>query len=346
MATLKNTNVDDTGHLTIPGQGTATQGNLRFNVTENRIEIYNPNTAGGVWSSQVLPYLSRQLITTGYLHSGYAASVVFTNTNRTTFATDTTVDLTAAGQTQERGHNYKASVWSKTTNYTFGGQAGGHCVASNGNTAFNMITEQSITSGYTRNIPWSTNNNACLQQENFRGWVGMGGTSNVYEWDMQTETLNTTAITSNPDAGGWGTSHENYGVWIGSGEGYRFSWATRTNINGRGLRVQGDKHQHTLSFKHAYHIAGREGNPSTNWRETNMYTDATQDAIGGKPAYSGEENTVTGQDWAYALGWYQGSHVNTTYRFVYATRAGTITGSSTQPKGVVGQSSATMSWRD
>jgi len=347
MANLKNTNINDTGHLTLPGgePGTTSAGTIRYNITENRVEIYNPNTGGGQWSSQVLPYLSRQIITTGYLHGGYASSVVFTNTNRTTFATDTTVDLTGANQAQERGHNYKSCLWSGTTNYTFGGQAGSHCASSSGNIAFNMVTEQTLTSGYSRNLPYSTNNNACLQHENFRGWTSMGGTSNVYEWDMQTETLNTTAITSNPNAGGWGTSHELYGVWIGSSAGYRFSWATRTNINSRGTAVQGDKHQHSLSFKHAYHIAGRESNPSSNWRETNMYTDATQDAIGSKPAYSGEENTVTGQDWAYALGWYQGSHVNTSFRFVYATRAGTTTGSSTQPKGVAGQSSATMSWR-
>jgi len=345
MATLKNTNIDDTGHLTLPGQGTTVQGNIRYNNAENKVEEYQAQTAGGRWSSMAAPYLTRQIVTTGYLHGGYAFSVVWTNTNRSTFATDTTVDLTGANQTQERGHNYKASVWSATTNFTFGGQANAHCAGSNGNIAFNMVTEQSFTSGYSRTIPWTTNNNACIQQEQWRGWTGMGGTSNVYEFDFQTETLNTSAITSNPNSGGWGTNHESHAVWIGSGEGYRFAFATRTNISGRSLRVQGDKHQHTLQFKHSYHIAGREGNPSSNWRETNMYSDTTRDAIGSKPAYSGEENTVTGQEWAYGLGWYQGGHVNTTYKFTYATRSGITTTSSTQPKGMNGQSSATMSWR-
>ena len=346
MATLKNTSINDTGHLTIPGQGANSAGSIRFNTVDNRPETFLPEVAGGVWTSQALPYLSRQIITTGYIHAGYASSVVFNNTNRTTIATDTTIDLTAAGQTQELGHNYKASFWSRDINYTIGGYSGVHCGTSSTNIAFNMRTEQSLTAGYTRNIPWNTNNPACLQHEYFKGWVSMGGTSNVYEWTFSNETLNTSAIGSNPNAGGWGTSHEHYGVWIGSGEGYRFNFATRQNQGGRSLRVQGDKHQHTLTFKHAYHIAGRESNPSTNWRETNMITDATQNAIGAKPAYSGEENTITGQDWGYGLGWYQGSHVNTTYKFTYATRAGINTGSSTRPKGVAGQSSATMSWRD
>ena len=77
-----------------------------------------------------------------------------------------------------------------------------------------------------------------------------------------------------------------------------------------------------------------------------MWTNTSADAIGSKPYYSGEENSFTGQDWGYCIGWYQGGHVNTAFKFVYATEVGTGTTSSLEAKGKSGNSSATMSWRD
>ena len=341
MANLKNTNINDTGHLILPGAGTTTTGQLRYNVTEGKLEVYNAQTAGGVWSSATQPYLTRQIITTGYIHGGYASSVVWSRTNRCVFATDTTIDL---GNTQEGAHNYKASVWSRDVNYTFGGLANAHCASNNTITAFNMRTETSFTTGYNRTGPWSTNNPGQMQHENYLGWFTGGGSSATYEFNLTTGTLTNTGVASGTSGGSWGISHEKYSIYIPANQG--FYHASKTYYARSGSNPQGDKHQHCGQFKHAYHVGGRENNPSSNWRETNMITDVTADVIGAKPAYSGEENSVTGQDWFYGAGWYQGSHVNSAYKFTYANRTGIVGGASLETKGVTGQSSATMSWRD
>lgn len=341
MANLKNTNINDTGHLNLPAGNVTGNGVIRYSATEGKLQVFNTQTAGGTWGDATQPYLTRQIITTGYIHGGYASSVVWSRTNKSEFATDTTIDL---GNTQEGAHNYKASMWDNTTNYTFGGLANAHCASNNTITAFNMRTEISYTSGYTRSMPWSTNNPACFQHEHYRGWFTGGGSAATYEMDFSTATLSNLGVNSGTSGGSWGISHEKYSIYMPANQGFMHS--TKNYYSRTGSNPQGDKHQHCGQFKHAYHIGGRENNPSSNWRETNMLTDVTADAIGAKPAYSGEENSIVGQDWFYGIGWYQGSHVNTAFKFVYATRQSTSGYSSLAAKGVNGQSSATMSWRD
>jgi len=343
MATLKNTRINDTGHLTLPGSASQTgnAGDLRYNATNGQIEVWQDNSGTDNWNALALPFLTRQIITTAYVHGGYASSVVWDETNRVTFATDTTIDL--AGK-QERGHNYKDSCHNSNVCWTIGGAANGHCVASNGITAYNHRTEQNFTDGYTRTFTWNTNNPGMIQQDLIKAWVTGGGSSQIRYFDMVTSTLGAQQGNSNTSGGIWGIQHENYGIWCTNNQG--FKWATQQPYSRSDTSPQGDKHQHAIMFKHANMVAGREGNPSSNWRETNFYNDQTQDVIGGKSYYGGEENMVVGQDWGYAIGWYQGNHVVDSAKFVYATRQSTRGGNSLNAKGVNGQSSATMSWRD
>lgn len=344
MATLKNTNINDTGHLTLPGsaQTDGSAADFRYNANENKLEVYGPNVDSATWSSLALPYLTRQIITTAYVHGGYASSVVWDETNRVIFATDTTIDL--AGK-QERGHNYKDSCHNLNVCWTIGGAANGHCVASNGITAYNHRTELNFTDGYTRTHTWNTNNPGMIQQDLIKAWVTGGGSSQIRYFDMTTSTLLQQQGNSGTSGGTWGLQHENYGIWCES-PNQGFKWATQTPYGRSDGSPQGDKHQHCIMFKHANMVGGRERNPSTNWRETNFYNDQTQDVIGGKGFYGGEENMVVGQDWGYAIGWYQGNHVVSSAKFTYATRLSTVGGNSLNAKGVNGQSSATMSWRD
>jgi len=346
MATLKNTNINDTGHLTLPGNttsGAGTNGALRFNGRDGKIEVYQSQSGGGHWTAMVQPFLSRQIITTGYIHGGYASSVVWDETNRVTFATDTTIDL--AGK-QERGHNYKDSCHDVNNCWTFGGAANAHCANNNGITAYNHRTENNYTSGYTRTFTWSTNNPGMIQNpEMTKAWITGGNSSQIRYFDMVTQTLGAQQGSSGTSGGTWGIQHENYGIWC-ENPNQGFKWSSETPYSRGATSPQGDKHQHCMMFKHANMVGGRERNPSTNWRETNFYNDQTKDVIGGKSYYGGEENMIAGQDWGYAVGWYQGNHVVDSAKFVYATRSSARGGSSLNAKGVNGQSSATMSWRD
>lgn len=351
MANLKSTTINDTGFLTLPAPvyENRTNAQLRYNPARNDIETFASAEVGldgqGTWRATQIPFFTRQIITTGYQHGGYQSSVVFNTTNRTTFATDTTVDLTGADQKQEAAHNYQSQACNKTFSFTWGA-SGGHCVAASNVICFNMRTEVRRTSGYTRSWPFAHINNGTVQQEIYKAWVtSTYGSSATYEFDLVTETLGSNYGNS---TGGqnWATSHENLGIFYGNGE-RNWYFATRTMTTRSGTTVAGDGYQHTLQFKQGMHLAGREGNPSSNWRETDMITNSSRDVIGGKPnASNGEENFSTGQDWGYCLGFYNGAHVNTTYKMIYQTRTGVTMGSTTEPKGNGGNSSATNSWRD
>lgn len=345
MANLKNTNITSTGHLSLPvstNTAAGTAGQLRYNPASQALEHYKTRDAS-TWQRLSIPFLNRTVVTTGYINGGYASSTVWNNTNRTNFATDTTINL--GDGTQELGHNYQSSAFNRTRNFTWGA-GNGHCVAASNVICFNMRTETAQTSGYTRSFPVSQINAGTVQQEEFLAWWNNGSYStNIYEFNLTTETGFTAVTTGGIGGPVWGTSHENYGVfWSSSAQ--TFTYSTKTLTTRSGTQPSGDGYQHTIQFKQGYHYAGREGNPSTNWRKTNFFTNTSADALGAKPYYSGEENMLTGQDWGYAVGWYQGTHVNTAFKFVYPTETGYGSTSSLECKGKSGNSSATTSWRD
>lgn len=346
MATLKNTTINDTGFLNLPATTSATAGSagqIRWNPATNRMEHFHPRD-GARWEPMMNPFLTRTIITTGYLNGGYAASTAWNNTNRVTFATDTTINL--GDSTQTWAHNYSCSIFNRTKNFTLGA-SGAHCTASTNVACFHMRTETAVAATA---FPVSNVNSGSLQQEEFFGWwQNTSYSSNIYEMNLTTESGYTSLGALGTMSGQlWGTNHDTYGIfWNASGSGStNFTYATRTNTARGGTSPSGDGNQKTIQFKQGYHYGGREGNPSSNWRKTNMFTNASADAVGAKPYYSGEENMFTGQDWGYAVGWYQGSHVNTAFKFTYATETGYGTTTSLEAKGKSGNSSGTMSWRD
>ena len=345
MATLNNTSINDTGFLTLPvnsNPAAGSQGSLRYNPQFARLEYYHTRDVSR-WENLTNPFLTRCISTVGYLHGGYAASTVWSVTNRVSYQTDTTINL---GDTQETAHNYQVGAFNRTRNFTWGA-SGTHCGASSATICFNMRTEQSQTSGYTRTFPVAQTSAGTCQQEEYYAWWQMSGYSaNIYEFNLTTETGYTGYAQANIGSYVWGTSHENYGIFWSNGGAQTWTFANRTGAARAGTTPSGDGYQKTIQFKQGYHYAGREGNPSTNWRKTNFVTNTSADAVGAKPYYSGEENAFTAQDWGYCIGWYQGVHVNTAFKFVYATEAGFGTTSSLEAKGKSGNSSGVMSWRD
>lgn len=344
VATLKNTTINDTGFLNLPATSSTTAGTagqVRWNPATNRMEHYHARDAGR-WEPMMNPFLTRTIVAIGYLHGGYAASTAWNNTNRITFATDTTINL--GDSTQTYAHNYSCSIFNRTKNFTLGA-GNAHCTASTNVSCFHMRTESALS---VSAFPVSNVNSGTCQQEEFYGWwQNSSYSTNIYEMNLTTESGYTVAATGASISGQlWGTNGETYGVFWGGGGCTTWTYATRSQATRAGTQPSGDGNQKTIQFKHGYHYGGREGNPSTNWRKTNFFTNSSADAVGAKPYYSGEENMLTGQDWGYAVGWYQGGHVNTAFKFVYPTETGYGTTTSLEAKGKAGNSSATMSWRD
>jgi hypothetical protein len=290
-----------------------------------------------------VPYAYRQVITTTYLQAGYANSSCWQTTCRTTNSTDTTIDLGSSGY-QEVAHNYQMSAHNLTRSFTFGAGSA-HCAAASNVIAFNMRTETANTAGYSRGYPVSQNNCSTLRQEYYYAWCTSPAATTVYEMNLTTE-QGYTAPTSCPGPNALtGNSWDGYGVWMS--QNYNMTYSNRTVTSRGGTTVTGDAQGKVMEGKiNAY--GGREGCPSTNWRRTVQSTNTSVDAAGAKPYNSGEENNMTGQDWGYCIGFYgPAGHVNTSFKFIYATEAGYGTNASLEAKGGhAGNSSGTTCWRD
>ncbi len=77
-----------------------------------------------------------------------------------------------------------------------------------------------------------------------------------------------------------------------------------------------------------------------------MNTNSTSGTIGKPVGNSGEENFSMGQDHQYMTGMFNGLQNNISWRFNYGSESGFQGGSSMEPKGQAGQSSAVCAWRE
>ena len=304
-------------------------------------------TGDGRWTSYVMPFLTRTIITNAYAMGGYKDGVPWNNTNRTVVATDTTTNL--GDGTQELSHNYHGGACSKNLGYVFGAP-GAHGVTSNYIIAFNMRTEQVYASTGSRYLAVSTIYSGTMFKEHYTAWITqMGYGTGIEEFNMNTETLVGTIAGVVANEAGWCMSHENFGIAYGSDSGSRtFHFATRTSTARPGTHPSAHHQQKSVQTKLIYGYAGNEGNYAggNNFRRTNFYTDITSGTIAKPIANSGEENFTMGQDHQYMLGMYNGLQNNISWRFNYASETGYTGGASLEPKGKPGMSSAVCAWRD
>ena len=304
-------------------------------------------TGDGRWTSYVMPFLTRTIITNAYAMGGYKDAVPWNNTNRTVVATDTTTNL--GDGTQELSHNYHGGACSKNLGYVFGAP-GAHGTASNYIIAFNMRTEQVYASTGSRYLAVSTIYSGTMFKEHYTAWITqMGYGTGIEEFNMNTETLVGTIAGVVANEAGWCMSHENYGIAHGSDSGSRtFHFATRTSTARPGTHPSAHHQQKSVQTKLINGYAGNEGNYAggNTFRRTNFYTDVTVVGPAKPIANSGEENYTMGQDHQYMLGMYNGLQNNISWRFNYASETGVTGGASMEPKGKPGMSSAVCAWRD
>ena len=304
-------------------------------------------TGDGRWTSYVMPFLTRTIISNAYVMGGYKDSVAWNNTNRTVCATDTTTNL--GDGTQEVSHNYHSGACSKNLGYVFGAP-GAHGTASNYIIAFNMRTEQAYASSGSRYMAVSTIYSGTMFKEHYTAWITqMGYGTGIEEFNMNTETLVGTITGAATNEAGWAMSHENFGIAYGSDSGSRtFHFATRTSTARPGTHPSAHHQQKSVQTKLVNGYAGNEGNYAGGnaMRRTNFYTDITSGTVAKPITNSGEENFTLGQDHQYMLGMYNGLQNNISWRFNYASETGYTGGASLEPKGKGGMSSAVCAWRD
>jgi hypothetical protein len=346
----KPTTISDTGYLVLPkgtdAQRTAAQeGTIRWNTDQDRVEFYN---ADGDWENLRIPFEYRQVITTHYMAGGYKSSVAWSNVNRTSAYSDTTINL---GDGRVRAFNYNPGGVSRDIGFIFGA-GGGHAISSNYTSAFSMRSELNYAHQNRWDMAYSRFRYGSLQQEGYFAWTNGGGTSsNWEEFNLTTETRNTNTQGSWTSSNTWGGFTENFGImWTGN-NGQRFNFPNRTNYSRGGTGPSNNHQQKAVNSKATDSNglwAGNEGSYAGgyNLRRTNWTSDSTSGTVSKPVGNSGEENFTMGQNWQYMLGMFNGLQNNISWRFNYGPESGFQGGSSMEPKGHAGSSSGVGFWRD
>jgi len=318
------------------------EGEFRYNEGVDSLEFFHkPNDSEyGRWETMGIPFMARTIINTAYVAGGYKSSSAWSNVNRIVTSTDVTTNL---GDGRIRAFNYQPGACNKDNLFIFGA-GGGHGVSTNYVSSFSMRTESLRTHQNGWDLARNDHNSGSLFQETRRAWSNNAGT--MQNFDLVTETAGT-------DVGGtgasntWGMSHENYGILFG--DTHRTLTFSTTTLSTRGGTAPSAYHQQkTVNAKVDYQWAGNEGSYAGgyNLRRTNFRNDSTSGTVGKPVGNSGEENFTMGQDHQYMLGMFNGLQNNVSWRFNYGTEEGFQGGSTMEPKGHAGMSSAYCGWRD
>ena len=348
MATLKNTEIADTGFLKLPVGNDANRpaenansvAGMRVNTDTGKLEYWN----GVSWELSSLLFPFRSIINTGFMQGGYKSSAAWNNLNKTIAATDTTTNL-GDGAIQA-AFNYQWGACSKDYAYVFGA-GGGHAVSSNYTIAYNMRTEQQM-SDIDRSLPSNRHNFGGVFHEHYTSWMSGSGDSAINRYNLITKTSRGNIGQNYRTGGVWGMSTETYGLFYANNTAETFVFATESK-SGRGGTTPSNHHQQkAVNSKGQYGYAGNEGGyrSGNSMRRTNWSTNSTSGTVAKPDTNCGEENFTLGQDHQYMLGQYNGSQNNRSWRFNYATESGFRGGTTMEPKGKAGASSGVCAWRD
>ena len=342
-----------------------------FNFGVQAVDAFNNRSAERAFSLTVtVPYLYRQIPTTGYITAGYKSSVAWRSVNRFNMASEVTFDLDNIIST---AHNYKSAGFDADRHYSFGVNASGAAFSSGSLTiGFNMRTETSITtassSSYTRNMAGSLqdidgNQTSCYILGGFTGT----NSDRIEKFTFGTQSMSiiTNTIGNTTQFGDcWAaTSPFGYGVWTGApgfGELYaasrQFTYSNETSSSW-GTALSSAPQQKLLMTKlnsvyggngGTYGDSGASQAGAANFRKTLWATQAqtvfSKGYNGG--ANCGEENWITGQSNGWGLGVYDDAQNNNALKLSFAVDIGITLNEASRTKGTAGRSSATTGWRD
>ena len=317
-----------------------------------------------------IPYLYRQLLTTGYCIGGYKSSTPWKNVNRLNMPTEVTYSL---GDQLTIAFNYHSGATGPDKHYVFGiNSSGAHSVAGTNILLFNMRTEvgsTGVTMAYSvlNNAAWGPNDGTATYAYTMGGFTGTNS-NYMTKYQISTDTiLSSTAASSGVtnQAEGQGTSDELYGyISLGSASGIgatlRHTYSNDT-MSTYSVALHACTQQKLLWSKcgFVYGGAGATYGDSTTADASNftktLFATAEQYTVskgygtgnnGTFPGSMGEEIYIQGQDRGWGIGIYDGSQNNNAIRMIYATDLGVRVDGATSRKVTTGSSSGTGGWRD
>ena len=328
--------------------GSAEEGDVYYNTDDKNLKIYADGEWGALTGSSTAPFLSRQVITTGFVMGGYQSSSPWRNVNTMVHATDV---MTNNGDVLPTASAYTSGVCTLTTGYIWGADSSWPGTTTN-TSNFHMTTYSGSTGPST---VYTRNDAATLFKEHEMAWIVAGGNAQIDVMNLSTATMyshqgQSSISGDSMQSGAASHSGENAGyVWQADNDNRKFTFSTGTTVtistpsNAPGINSQ----QKGFSTKVGKGYAGNEGtyNGGNNLRVWNYSTETVQSTVSKPVTNSGEENYDMGQAHRYMMGNYDGAQNNRGDKFTYATDSGSELGSGSLRTGVPGGSSGHGVWR-
>lgn len=284
----------------------------------------------------------RTIYSKGYVSGGYKDSSPWKNINRTVHSTDVTTNL---GDRLDYGASYVDGGFSDYNLYVYGVQDS-FSGASTWTSSMSMTTETARSHDTNWDTKTSRDDVGCLvNPTNTMGYITAGGSTATDKHNYVTEIMYAGGSAFAGPTGGssYGNCASWYGEtrgWIWASGGAYLTFATEVWTSG-GTTVGTDGWGKGLPSKLGWAYVKNGGNIVNTVYKLNDLTGAQLNTGLTTPdGNAGEENYEMGQNWGYCLGHYNGAQNNNTYKVNYLTDAFTAMGSTTQPKGHDGMSSA------
>jgi len=333
-------------------------------------------SVNGVFSARfkrggILPFLTRQVITTGYVAAGYKDGIAWRNVNSYSWATE---QPTNRGDILNEAGGYVCGAMSRTMGYVFGTNGTG----SEGMGSYNKTSKFHLKNFTTQTQPATApgtmgDSDSAIYYDNLgTGWLSyiMGGNAqqNYYKFNMSNDswTLSTATSLSQGTVGGAAHNHENEAIfWTDTSIGTKFNFLTESETN-TGITMNTaspGSQQKGLSSKIGKGWGGGEGgyNNGFTYREWG-YATSTLTQLGANTKAilnSGEENHAMSRTRVYVLGPYNGLQVNESGYYEFSTAARALwpsslwpiaiqsgTGAASPGSAVQGRSSGQGMWSD
>lgn len=322
---------------------------------------------------------TRSTFTHGYVAGGYKSANPWRSLNKTWHSNDVTIYL---GEQLQQASAYSAGTFSDYNGYVHGAN-GDWQGSSTNTSSYSLATGIARTQasglaganpggafGYTGNDPqnagiaygtsgsvvgtgsWDTSVSRTFFAGNVNqtgqvGYIGGGSETLVIDkFYFPTEIMyTTTSHTGSQSANATSAYGATVGWWSFTGAMRYQTYSTDawTTWTPGSVTMSPDGYNKMLSTKKGWHYCGTGANATTPFAKWSDSTGSTITSSLSKPTAAGEENMEMGQEWGYCLGMYNGLQNNYTWKVTYSTDANSVLGTTSQPKGHGGQSSALCS---
>lgn len=320
--------------------------------------------------SGILPFLLRQVLTTGYVAGGYKDSIPWQNVNKYVYATDTASNV---GNVMTETYNYTKGAHNKNIAFAFGtGGVGAFASTS----CFNMRNDTTYAKNTGMNTPYTVGDASAVLGMDTTGnytfsWINGNQGAAVYQKFNLTTEQHLSTPGSGFQQGGTGA-----GAHFGDGVGYFWADSADSAATDRKKFVFATETESTPGTSPGFHgqqkgqvsktgvgYGGNEGTYGSGryFRKWSYTTENNVSTSIQKPVwFCGEENYVMSQTAGISLGNYadtvggnstQGQN-NDIGKLDFATDSGvkitstSLSGTHTSGAAIGGRSSGSVHWRD